>query len=180
MRALAFILLSSTAACGAGAAIEPPAGGTIVIGAGHDDGRAGFLALTDGSDLVVAPGSQGGFHVFLNVRLSAADMNPTNTLYLERRARRVSDDELVSQARHRVGFAPSPDVDGYFDTAAPFRLFLCPTPVGVAIRDATLALTIRAFVEERDTTPVAEGAVTFTPRCPDDDQRAFCEMICSG
>lgn len=182
MRAAPALLLFATmtfAGCGSTGPVGPEPAGELVIGGGHDDGSPGFVELGDTVDLELAPGAQGGFHVYLNVRVPASIMNPTNEVYLERQARRETTGELASQARQRARFVRAAD-PAWFETEEPFRMFMCPTPVGVPVRDEVLLLRVRAFEESADTAPRAEGELRFRPRCPAGDQAEFCARICSG
>lgn len=162
-------------ACGGG---EPrPDTDELEIGAGASDGSPGFITLTDGQDVTLSPGAQGGFHIFLNIRVDAVDVPGSGALYVDRKARRESTDELVSQTRHRASMARSSD--GYYDTAMSFRLFLCPTPIGIPVRDEMLVIRIGVLEDEDDTEPKAEGTIRLRPRCPS-DQGDFCARICAG
>jgi hypothetical protein len=168
------------AACGS----EPdppvdPEFGPLTIGGGLEDGSSGFVELTNGQDVTLVPGAQGGFHVYLNVRVEEKSMGDQMALYIDRKARRVDTDQLVSQARQLAPFEPSAEA-GYFDTARPMLMFLCPAPAGIQVFDKTLIVKALGLLHHMDAEPIAEGTVTITPRCPEGGQRAFCEDICSG
>ncbi len=55
---------------------------------------------------------------------------------------------------------------------------MCPTPLGLHVRDEPLIL--RAQVLTEDDELLAEDELLFTPRCPEGDQAEFCADICSG
>ena len=182
-RPLACALLSILAACGDDddrpdppepTDFEVDVGGAMNQAAGTD----GFRAVEEGAALTLQPGSQGGFHVFLNLRLPAdatAELTAQPVVY--RSARRVSDGTLVSRNRHRINLEPSDP--GRVDTDRSIALFLCPTPIGVAVADEPLEVTVE-LAPDYDAAPVARGTLQFVPVCPDDDQADFCQRICFG
>jgi hypothetical protein len=183
------IALATLAACGGGGGGwgggdgdgEPDASAPtaeLVLGSASADHRQ-FVAIDDGDDVPLIPGSQGGFHVWTGLRVRGA----TGTLHLERQARRVSDDELVLLATTvelHVPDEPKGDwwerPDGTSDNALPS--FMCPTPIGIRIRDEPLHLAAQILTEDDEL--LAEDELVFVPRCPDGDQADFCFDICSG
>lgn len=184
MRAAALSLAACLGACGPGPGdLElhppPPGSGLLEVGGGHEGGEPGFVPLEVGQELVLEPGAQGGFHVFINVRVSEGGMAFVGDRpLLYREARRVETGELVSRSKHRTRLVPSPEVGGRFETEKSIPLFLCPTPIGIPVADELLELDVRA-VREEDDEPVS-GKVRFLPRCPTGDQADFCRRICFG
>ncbi|MEL6185577.1 MAG: hypothetical protein AAFU79_13225, partial [Myxococcota bacterium] len=88
----------------------------------------------------------------------------------------VSDGVLVSRTlQRRVRLV---EREGVFETEASLPLFLCPTPIGVAVGDRPIELTVE--VSDADETNTYEATIRFTPRCPADDTATFCANICFG
>jgi hypothetical protein len=56
---------------------------------------------------------------------------------------------------------------------------MCPTPIGVRVRDELVRFTVTLRDLETDAV-LGEASAEATPRCLDDAQREFCERICSG
>jgi hypothetical protein len=69
--------------------------------------------------------------------------------------------------------------DAVWELPAPLPSFMCPTPLGVNVRDEVVRFTVVLLAIDADTV-IAEAAAEATPRCPEDEQREFCERICSG
>ncbi len=154
----------------------PPASLNLAIGTGAADGTPGFLPITDGQELTLEPGAQGGFHVFVNVRLDQDGVTVVGDFpIIAREARRVATGQLVSKAQHKVRLTPG---DTHFDTEKSIPLFLCPTPVGIPVADELLELKVEVRATE-DSAPIT-GTIRFTPRCPGGDQNTFCQRICFG
>lgn len=171
------------AACGGGPGEEKPDGavyGPLTIGGGPDDGSAGFVPLTEGQDVTLVPGAQGGFHVYLNVRVEAKSMGEDQTLYIDRKARRVDTNELVSQNRQLMMFTETSSSGAMFETVKPMLMFLCPAPLGIRVDDQPLLVRVQGLLDHKDDEPIAEGTTTLTPRCPAGDKYDFCIKICSG
>lgn len=170
-------------ACGGAPADEPdgappPPIADLVLGTASAD-RMDYMGVEDGDDVPLIPGSQGGFHVWTGLRLRGA----TGTLHLEREARRVSDGKLVLRASTVVMEVPVDAMDQWWERphgepGDALPSFMCPTPIGVGVRDEPLVL--RAQILSQDDELLAEDALTFVPRCPEGDQAAFCADICSG
>jgi hypothetical protein len=185
MRRVLGVLLFLFSACGGKVTETPQDAGTqtattaLVLGGGLDDGSPGFVGLTDGQDVPLVAGAQGGFHVYLNVRIEEAAMTPNRSLFIDRRARREDTDQLVSQNRQLITFVEAPE-SGYFDSERPMLMFLCPAPIGIQVHDKTLSVRVNARVDHNTEELLAEGTVRFTPRCPTGDQEEFCRSICSG
>ncbi len=160
-------------ACGG----EPPITNEIQVGGGADDGSPGFVSLNDGANITLQPGSQGGFHVYINVRMNEGLMGSFDRMVLDRKARRVDTEQLVSKSNTDPMMVPAME-DGLVETAKSIPLFMCPTPVGIAVQDREIELEVTA-------TDVADGAgprttLRFVPKCPSGPQKEFCERICNG
>jgi hypothetical protein len=48
------------------------------------------------------------------------------------------------------------------------------------VNDQTLTVKVQALLDHKDDTPIAEGTVRITPRCPETEKKDFCLKICSG
>ena len=154
-----------------GAPPEPPHPAAISLGTATLDG-SGYAPLA--GDVTLVEGAQGGFHVWLKFRVQG--MTPASVT-AKHTARRKSDGALVSQGM-RILDVGAASGEGWWETPLAAPTFLCPTPVGIAIRDQTLIFR----VELRDETGalLGEGETEATPRCPEGSQASFCSSICSG
>ncbi len=163
-------------ACGGGGDPGEP-GPELVLGSASED-RTQFVPVDDGADVPLVPGSQGGFHVWTGVRVRGA----AGILHLDREARRMSDGELVLLASTFVLELPDEAMDDWWehphgdDNALPS--FMCPTPIGLRVRDEPLILRAQILTEDDDL--LAEDDLIIVPRCPADTQADFCAEICSG
>lgn len=154
----------------------PPPSLNLAIGTGAPDGTAGFVALTDEQTLTLEPGAQGGFHVYVNVRLDQDGLNAVGDFpIIAREARRVATGQLVSKAQHKVRLVTT---DDGVDTEKSIPLFLCPTPVGIPVADELLELKVEVRASE-SSAPIT-GTIRFMPKCPTGDQGGFCQRICFG
>ncbi len=159
------------AACGES---EAP-GFSLEIGAGEEDGGPGFLPLEAGAQLALVAGPQGGFHVYMNLRVQGDDAavafgpNPI----VRRAARRSSDGALIQRATRREPFI---ETVGGFDTSPSLLVILCPTPPGVPIADQTIALDVS--VSPPDGGPGVSARAEFVPVCRENTD--FCAALCFG
>jgi hypothetical protein len=162
-------------ACGCGDPEGP--GAQLELGGASAD-RTRYVAVDDGAEVPLVPGSQGGFHVWTGVRVHGA----AGILYLEREARRVSDGLLVLLSSTTVLEVPDAAMEDWWEhphgDGDALPSFMCPPPLGVTIPDEPLLLRAQIFTEEEEL--VAEDELTFVPRCPDGDQSDFCTEICSS
>jgi hypothetical protein len=165
VRALA-LLLVLTAGCGA--APEPSA---LTIGGTASDGT-GDIVLTDGQEVELVPGSQGGFHVWLRVRASGLAPGPVT---VQRIARRTLDEKLVLRATDRRELDLSAD-GGWMELTTAIPSFMCPTPVGVSVVGEPVRFELTVV---DDLGFEATGTITLVPTCPA-GQLAFCQSICTG
>ena len=171
-------LVTLAAACGGSPPpqkppVTPPSSGvhaTLVVG-GPGDGVT-MATLTDGQDVSLVEGAQGGFHVWLEFR--ARDV-AAGTLTLERSAHRVSDGAVVLRYDGPITIGDA-GADGWWQ-AAEFPMFMCPTPIGISIVGEPIAYQLR-LVDDGGA-ELARAGVTLVPRCPD-AQLPFCTRICTG
>ncbi len=148
-----FLLLALLAAgCGPGGDGAPEL-------ALEDDG---FAPLVDGQEVSLVAGAQGGFHVWMNVRVHGAAPDPA---VIARSAHRVADGALVLRSTTAV------ELDAAGVTLAPLPLFMCPSPVGLSVVDTPIRFELRLETARR--------AVTLVPRCPP-EARELCLKICTG
>ena len=184
MRAvLVFFLGAAVASAGCGTDDPPPdqpdAGPDaieVIVGGADRDGL-GYVELTDGQDVELRPGAQGGFHVWINLELRGM----SGDLYVEREARRESDGQLVLAATRNLLVVPEEAETTFWHDDRGAAAFMCPAPVGIQIYDTRLRITARITNGERDDEKIVfgEGSVAVVPRCPADDLE-FCQDICSG
>jgi hypothetical protein len=160
------LLASLVVACGG-----PGATGTVELGATLPDGT-GFVQL--GGEVELVPGAQGGFHVWVKFR--AAGIEPQR-VRLKRFARRSSDGRLIlrTESVTEIGGANG---GGRFEAPDPIPWFMCPSPVGVRVRDERV--TFDLALESLNGTLLGSASGDAVVRCPAGEQAAFCERICSG
>lgn len=155
----------------------PPEMFDVVVGGSADpmSGGGGFVSVDSGADLPLRPGSQGGLHVFINLRLSTEALDAVSDQpIVYREGRRVRDGRLVSRIEHDTRFIASDESD-FFDTEQSINMFLCPTPVDTDVADEMIELTVEIRPDYDE--PVAVfGQLRFVPRCVADDE--FCREVC--
>lgn len=173
MRARGLVLVLLACACGS----PPPSAVTVALGTVdlRQYGDTRWVDLTPGRAVELAPGAQGGFHLWLHYRVTGA----VGEFAVQRQVDRLGD----NGARARVlttEFRQTFLAGEVFTTPNPVPSFMCPTPIGVDIRGATAELTLR--LATTDGVTVAQAQTTFVPSCPPagDPQRDFCQSICSG
>jgi len=138
-------------------------------------GAADHAALSDGQDVELVAGAQGGFHVWMT--WAVGGMRP-QALTLERTAHRLGDGKPVLRTSATVEIG-APGADGSFAPVDPIPMFMCPSPIGLSVIDQPIVFELRLADEHGAT--LAGGAVTLVPHCPaDGEQRDFCVRICSG
>jgi len=143
--------------------VPPPVGLPLTLG--MDAGDQSFVAFTDGEDVTLVEGAQGGFHVWVRYRYGG---EAGVTARLERTAHRQMDDALVLRSTAQVGMVPESD---------PLPMFMCPSPVGLSVIDQPIVFQLQ-FSDDNGAV-LAEGAATLVPRCPEAN-RDFCLRICTG
>ena len=172
LRAAAWLVVLG--ACGAVPDPQLPdaAPSTVALTLGTVDASGGgFFPLAGDQPLV--PGAQGGFHVWLKFRVEGL---PPSTVRVQRTARRVRDGALIllTEGVQDMGMGA-----GVWELPAPLPSFMCPSPIGVNVRDEVVRFTVTLLNVQSGAT-LGEGSAEATPRCPGDGQREFCERICSG
>lgn len=164
-------LVLAGAACGAGVGPELPS--ELEVGSAELSGD-GFIEVLDGMDVELVPGAQGGFHVWLNLRVLAAQ----GELYVEREARRVSDDALILRGQQQIIEVPAAAMEDWWESPYAAPAFMCPSPIGIKVFDEPIRYQIT--LTDLEGVVIAEDEVVLTPRCPQGDQAAFCAEICAG
>ncbi|HLU65101.1 MAG TPA: hypothetical protein VKZ63_02425 [Kofleriaceae bacterium] len=169
---------AALAACGGG--VEPggpdsgPTGqGELLLG-GADDTGNGFVPLEDGADVPLIGGAQGGFHVWIGLRVRGIE----GELRIEREARRVSDGELVLRTPVQELVVPGEAMDGWWERPDAAASFMCPSPIAIQVYDEEIVF--RAEITSEDGELLAVDDLVAVPRCPDGDQAEFCQSICGG
>lgn len=177
-RLTGLVILGLAAACGDG--LDPagpdaggPLAGELLAGGALVDGT-GFVELDDGADAELVPGSQGGLHVWINVRVHGVH----GDLYLEREARRASDGALVLAGSRRFFEVPEDAMQDWWESPLAAPSFMCPAPVGIRIFDEPMTFTARLF--DGDGVQVAQDTLTLVPRCPTGEAAELCRDLCDG
>lgn len=152
--------------------IEPPST-NLQVGIAELDGL-GFVPVVDGEDFVLQSGAQGGFHVWVNVQVHGL----AGEFYIERDARRVTDDVLVSRAIPQYINIADDAMDAWWDHPEGMPSFMCPSPIGIKVFDEELYFEVR-ITDDQDEV-VAEDQMVLRVRCPEGMQAEFCREICSG
>jgi len=170
---LVLVSLVLLASAGCGGEEEPPTEGELEAGSSAVDGT-GFIDVVDGDEVELVPGAQGGFHVWINVRVHGA----AGALYVERDARRVSDGALVLRGLPQPVDVPTQAMDDWWESPSAGPAFMCPSPLGIQVFDEEIEYTVR-LVDDAEQV-LAEDHIVLLPRCPAGDQHDFCLEICSG
>lgn len=156
---------------GAGDLVEVP--GSARIAVGFPDGTFS----EDATEAALEAGSQGGFHIPIQVRLDAEARSFFGGRALhERTARRVRDGAFLGRSSFDLLFDEA--APGFYELPTPLFVFLCPTPIDVGVADE--ALQIRVSVGDPGRFVPLVATTTVTARCPEGAQRAFCDRICRG
>jgi len=161
--------------CGAGGD-DPgePAIPILIAGTANALGE-GFVPVSDGDEVSLIPGTQGGFHVWISVRIQGVD----GDFYLTHDARRVSDGQLVLRGLPRaIAISQSQDRDTWWESPRAGPAFMCPVPIGLGIVDQEIRFDITLSTLRGDV--VATDQITLIPHCPDDATAEFCFDICSS
>jgi hypothetical protein len=175
---LALALLASIA-CGTPDVAEQPDAAApqleaeLVIGSAEISG-VGFIAVTDGAEVELVGGAQGGFHLWTTLRTTGV----AGVLTLQREARRVDDGTLILRAQPMRLEVPELAMEQWWQRDEASPSFMCPSPVGVTVFDVEIELT--AQLADEDGLVVARDRVVLVPRCPIGDQHAWCLEICAG
>lgn len=175
-------VLSALCACGPPSGPPPPVGsvgvqlGTIDVRR-HGDAR--WVDITEGQDAELAPGAQGGFHIWLRYRLSGA---AGRVVQVKRLADRIGPQGQRDRVLTTDGLQLVPEGAAAWEVADPIANFMCPTPIGINVIDETIELLVQ--VSEPDGAVLGEGRARVVARCPPaaagQDVHDFCRKICSG
>jgi hypothetical protein len=153
---------------------EPePAAGEALAGSAAADG-SGFVPVDDGAGVELIPGAQGGFHVWLNVKVQGL----AGRVLFERRARRVSDGVLVFRGLRQLLDIPEDAMETWWDNPLATPAFMCPSPIGIKVYDEELVFEIEITGEDGEV--LATDQLILVPRCPEGEQAEFCRQICAG
>jgi len=167
MRRLTLLTVMMMGCTGAPPPSPPPTASQLVLG------DVTGAPLTDGQDVTLVAGAQGGFHVWLTWR--ATDMG-ADELVLERTAHRVSDGQLVLRSSTSL-WPDAPGADGWVAAPMPLPMFMCPSPVGLSVIDVPIRFELSFSAVSG--TPLVNQSVTLVPHCPV-EARDFCQRICNG
>ncbi len=135
--------------------------------------QADWVALADGQDATLVEGAQGGFHVWMKLKVLGV---APSTVTLVKEAHRLDDDAPVLRPPPGLLDVGDPGPDGAWEQPMPMPMFMCPSPIGVRVIDVPIVFSVALSDGDR---PLARAQVTLVPRCPD-GARAFCETICTG
>lgn len=175
-------LVACALGCG-GTAPPPPPIMTLSLQLGTVDtrlyGDTRWVDFTDDKQAELAPGAQGGFHVWVLYRIGLNDR--PRKVRVERIADRLAGDGSRQRVLTTSNTLQLVD-DMPYESPMPIPSFMCPTPIGVNILDAPLELLVRISDAEGDMAVLAEKSVRLQPICPPvgDSQRDFCLRICTG
>jgi len=159
------------AGCGDGAG-EGAAPGRIEIRRANGD------PVGPTGDFELEPGSQGGFHIAIQLLIDAEARSFFGDRSFHRHiVRRVDDDALLSRREFDVPWTVS-ERPGWSELSRPLFVFLCPTPIGLAAADRELRVSV-SVGEPDGVRPLATTA-TVTARCPGGQPGEFCDRICRG
>lgn len=151
-----------------------PGAPEVALGSAAPEQAMHFLEIDDGTDVTLVPGAQGGFHVWLGMRLRGV----AGPVQVEREARRVSDDALVFRGLPQTIEVPEEALDGWWASPNVAPAFMCPSPIGIRVFDEALVFTV--FVRDADAALIAMDQIVMVPHCPEGSQQEFCLEICSG
>ena len=138
----------------------------IVESAGLDGTQPQPMA----ADSTLTPGSQGGFHVWVNVRLTGATAARTR---IKHTIRRKSDGTLFSTGERTVDVVAGET----WESSPAWPAFVCPSPLGINILNVPAVIKLELSTIEG--VALGSGEATTTFACPA-AQQAFCESICQG
>ncbi len=162
MRTLALAVLALAACEGPAPPRELPGQASLKLGT--SDANQGFVPYTDGEDVTLVQGAQGGFHVWMRYAFDGAS---GGSALLERKARRASDGALVLRSTADVTLERE---------SAPLPMFMCPSPAGLSVIDQPIEFELRFSTGDGE---LADERITLVPHCPDENQD-FCLRICTG
>lgn len=137
----------------------------IEIGTSDADAEA-FVPLTEGDDVSLHAGVQGGAHLWLHARLTGLC---ADRALVDRRVELAESGATLVAGRGTVGLVETPE--GVVQLEHPIRMALCPPPAGGAIEDQALRLVVSA--EDGDGRR-ADATLGIVARCDDEACVAFC------
>jgi hypothetical protein len=167
---LAALVLGAAGGCGAEGMMPPPGMIPMTLGSIHDDGS--FAPLTDGQDVTLVEGSQGGFHVWMKFRVHGM---PPGDVDIARTAHRADTGDSVLRTTGTITIGP-PDANGDWELPMAATMFMCPTPIGVRVADERIVYEIMLSLGADE---VSHASISLVPRCPA-AQLDFCMKICTG
>jgi hypothetical protein len=154
---------------GCGGTPAAPRSAALTLGAPTE---GGFAPFSDGQDVSLVAGAQGGFHVWMKYRASGM---PAAEARLERTAHRLSDGVVVLRTEGVVELGPA-GAAGWFESPDALPMFMCPSPIGISVVDVPIVFELRFSDASSE---LLHGAITLVPHCPD-GAREFCQRICTG
>jgi len=166
---LIVVLAAFAASCGD----EASFGASAIELGGATPAGTGFSVLAGDTELV--PGAQGGFHVWLKVRVRGVTPGRARMTHT---ARRKSDGRLPVKGERLVEVGASSMTLSGYEHPEPIPAFMCPSPLGTRVMDEEVSFVVT--VTDLAGTPLAETKATATPRCPTGEHAAFCARICTG
>jgi hypothetical protein len=142
-------------------------------------GDARWVDLVEGQDAELAPGAQGGFHIWLRYRLRGA---AGRVVQVRRLADRLGPQDRRDRVLTTEGLQLVPEGAATWEVPDPIASFMCPTPIGINIIDQPIELLVQ--VAEPDGAVLGEGRARVVARCPPaasgQEVHDFCKRICSG
>lgn len=132
----------------------------------------GFFTLAGDAELI--PGAQGGFHVWLKLRVHGVTPGRVRMTHT---ARRKKDGRLLVNGERLVEVGATSMTTGY-EHPDPIPAFMCPSPLGIRVMDEEVTFVVTVTDEAGH--PLATTTATATPRCPAGENAAFCARICAG
>jgi len=140
-----------------------------------------WVELSTDKVVELAPGAQGGFHLWTMFRIKNGAAGQTVRLF--RIIDRLGDE--AGTIRDRVLTAPESRLEllgPLYETVDPIPSFMCPTPIRVNVLNAPLELTLSVRPYPDDGPPLGEARVRLYATCPPagDPQRDYCLTICKG
>jgi hypothetical protein len=147
---------------------EPPHTSAL-LELGGVEAMGQWVPLSDGQEVTLVEGAQGGFHVWLKYRVYQMGSGPQ---HLERTAQRAEDGQLVLRTNGSIMVGPNGPGQPW-EAPDPLPMFMCPSPIGLSVID-------RPIVFRLDFTDWVAKEITLVPHCPTDTSKDFCQRICTG
>jgi hypothetical protein len=166
--------------CGGASMVAPPpdgsSGGAALV-MGQLDAAGAFHQLADGTDVTLVEGAQGGFHVWMDFQ---APSTPPMDATMLRTAHRLSDGALILRTQGPLNDMPLGGGGESWQLPAMVPMFMCPSPVGIAVIDTPVSFTID--LQGSDGSALGHGEVNLVAHCPTADpaSASFCSRICNG